>query len=748
MKASLLSTLCLFFILPNLLFAQCWDEQVNFPDTFLQDVHFIDDQIGWVVGGNGLVQKTTNGGMNWAQEDIGTSDGLTGVYFFNEATGWAVGDGDIWKYNDGSDWSPVVNPSSQELRDVYFATSQIGWAVGFDGTILKSFNGGSEWSVRTSNTNEALSSLFFIDDQTGWVVGSEGIVLKSTNGGDTWPFQTSITGSHLESVYFVNAQLGWTVGEGGIIFRTTDGGNTWVEQSSGVDNDLKDVHFLDSRNGWIVGEMDLVLRTRDGGFTWASQTIDPAGNIQAVFLTDAQNGWAVSNSGSVYNYSGGIELSLIASNVTGNLGEMVRLDILTEGFSLEDASFSLQWDTTFLDFLMVDEGSFNLDGLQIDDFNQDLVSIGRLGLSWHTPGEVTGVPDQTSIFQVVFQVKGTGCLNSPIKFTNIPTLITANFTTVGCRSIKLNPGLLIVPCDLPVNIPGLAETVANTEYLDTVEWTHYFNQDTLENDTILISVKKNGQDIGAVGDGVFDLKTNKDMDITDITELIQDNVLGFENINSAFALNYFWEVTPNYGDSLLDTTLGLRFYFSEEDLDFLRTSLDIPTLEATDLRFFKLSVEPEKSTCDNLSGVENPEIDVFVHAAQSAEGKWTLDQLENTNSLVGEMDIAGFSCGGIFVTNPLIIDPVQEISNLNHLAISPNPSNGVFNLNLWLKKPDQFTLYVFNSLGRVAYQSKLLVPDNAFQSELQLDHLPAGLYYLQLQNEKGEQAVQKLMISR
>lgn len=741
MKTSILSILCFFFWSP-LLVAQCWDGQVNFQDTFLHDVHFIGTQTGWVVGDSGLIRHTVDGGVTWIPQETNGDDGLKSVFFINEMAGWAVGDGEIWKFTNTGTWAPINNPSSQELFGVFFANASLGWAVGWEGTILKSFNGGNDWNSPPSGTTEALFDVFFIDEDIGWAVGSNGIVLKTTNGGESWPMQQSITSNHLESVYFVNELKGWAVGEAGTIFVTTDGGTNWTEQSSGASSDLKDVQFLDAKNGWAVGEVDL-LQTSDGGITWTNQTFDPAGGIQAAFLVDAQNGWAVGKEGTVYKYSGGLDLTFRVSNVVGNLGEMVQVDILTEGFSLENFSFSIKWDTTALDFIFVETTINSPAGLDINDFNQDSVGEGLLGVSWSTPSEVIDVPDQTAIFQITFRVRETGCVNSPINFANVPTPITANSNTFGCRVVKLKPGVLIVPCDLPVNIPGFAETRANTEYLDSVEWTHYFNQDSIEEDTILISVKKNGQDIGKIGDGIFNVQTSKELGITDITALIQ-SLPGYADINQAFAWNYFWEVTPNYGDPALDTTLGLRFYFSEADIDFLRVAMGNFDLEAEHLNFFKLNVEPEKNTCNNLAAVENPEIDVFVHAVQAGPGNWTLDQF-GTNSLVGEMDIAGFSCGGIFITDPLV--SVKEISSINHVVLSPNPSDGHFNLSLWLKKPDKLNLNIFNSLGAALFQQTLVIPGSSFQTGLQLDHLPPGIFFLQLKNGKGEQTVRKFVIN-
>jgi hypothetical protein len=49
---------------------------------------------GWAVGGAtalGRVKHTTDGGINWVNQDSGTNNLLTRVFFVDSNTGWAVG---------------------------------------------------------------------------------------------------------------------------------------------------------------------------------------------------------------------------------------------------------------------------------------------------------------------------------------------------------------------------------------------------------------------------------------------------------------------------------------------------------------------------------------------------------------------------------------------------------------------------------------------------------------------------------
>ena len=46
-------------------------------------IFFIDSNIGWAVGFNGLIQKTTNSGETWIRKSSGTSENLNKIVFYN-----------------------------------------------------------------------------------------------------------------------------------------------------------------------------------------------------------------------------------------------------------------------------------------------------------------------------------------------------------------------------------------------------------------------------------------------------------------------------------------------------------------------------------------------------------------------------------------------------------------------------------------------------------------------------------------
>jgi photosystem II stability/assembly factor-like uncharacterized protein len=53
-----------------------WSLQFSILQKTLSDVQFVDQNIGWVVGSQGSILQTTDGGMHWAAQHAGTSNSL------------------------------------------------------------------------------------------------------------------------------------------------------------------------------------------------------------------------------------------------------------------------------------------------------------------------------------------------------------------------------------------------------------------------------------------------------------------------------------------------------------------------------------------------------------------------------------------------------------------------------------------------------------------------------------------------
>ncbi len=100
---------------------------------------FVNGQLGWMVGYNGQIRKTADGGDTWQVQNAGLLYTINSVDFVDSQTGWAVVEnGLILHTSDGGDnWIKQNCGDDTYLADVYFPSATVGYAVGNNGTILK-----------------------------------------------------------------------------------------------------------------------------------------------------------------------------------------------------------------------------------------------------------------------------------------------------------------------------------------------------------------------------------------------------------------------------------------------------------------------------------------------------------------------------------------------------------------------------------------------------------------------------------
>jgi hypothetical protein len=123
-------------------------------DVSLLAISFTDVNIGTVVGHNGTILRTTDGGAIWTAQPSGTLAALRGAFFSQAGTGVVVGDsGTILRTTDGGlTWIHQLSGTAEDLNGVCFAHADCGTAVGKGGAILRTTTGGVTW-IRDEQSN-------------------------------------------------------------------------------------------------------------------------------------------------------------------------------------------------------------------------------------------------------------------------------------------------------------------------------------------------------------------------------------------------------------------------------------------------------------------------------------------------------------------------------------------------------------------------------------------------------------------
>ena len=319
----------------RLMVGKTWKFQRSGTRSNLNKVYFADANHGLIVGDEGVILTTTNGGVTWESQKSGTSNDL---YSFSLSPDGIllVGEGGIaMRYSLWTRSSSLLNcpPTAQEMEtveepiepieyhweivrqgswqtkftDIYFLSAQEGWAVGDDGTILRTTDGGITWQPQQSSVTEELQRIVFIDKKHGWITG-QGVFLRTENGGKTWHvIREGLKNFHnIRAIHFINPKEGWIGVDKGQILRTNDGGITWTLQQTGTTQQpITHLHFINSQEGWAIAPQrrtgGFILHTVDGGDYWQIQATTHQRGSGVHFL-NAKSGWVVLEDGTLTSH--------------------------------------------------------------------------------------------------------------------------------------------------------------------------------------------------------------------------------------------------------------------------------------------------------------------------------------------------------------------------------------------------------------------------------------------------------------
>ena len=225
-----------------------------------QGVSFANATTGWIVGTNGLVRRTTDGGAAWTPLDPPFADADTVGVLARDATHlWT------WSGRDGSD------PGS-----------------GYSGGMLaRSVDGGATWTVVFRDEAREVHRVFMLNNAEGWMISnaSAGPRLEhTTDGGATWtdmPIPSGAMGvpDYSWDVYFFDRCEGLLLVESTdntLVFYTRDRGATWEDQ------DLASLR--------VVIPLPIPIRARLTNFDFASRDDGYAAGFHESLVSYASDG--------------------------------------------------------------------------------------------------------------------------------------------------------------------------------------------------------------------------------------------------------------------------------------------------------------------------------------------------------------------------------------------------------------------------------------------------------------------------
>jgi photosystem II stability/assembly factor-like uncharacterized protein len=330
---------CVLFAAPSLhriaaqapKFKAIW-EPVNYKaDVSLFDVHFVDENTGWVAGGatemaGGIILFTKDAGHTWEVQhgDPQSSDrAVLALRFLDGKHGWATQNAPLntklLRTVDGQNWDEAGVIGSH-YADLAFTSESSGTYVEAN-TIYRTQNGGRTWQPAarcdvqtevdglTKKVECEFSAVHFPSPEVGYVAAGSVylkdlfFIFKTTDAGATWKSST-VPGSDggANAVTFTDTNVGYArtgYPDSGRLFRTTDGGKTWDGTGASPGVAMK---FADPQVGWSFHYKKLSFTT-NGGTRWTSRTFAFPVSPRAFSLASRTRAYVVGDHGMIYRYS-------------------------------------------------------------------------------------------------------------------------------------------------------------------------------------------------------------------------------------------------------------------------------------------------------------------------------------------------------------------------------------------------------------------------------------------------------------
>ena len=275
---------------------------------------FVSADRGWIVGEDGTIFYTEDGGLSWGNQISNTDRHLTDVFFVNDNVGYITGEGNshlVLKTTDGGlSWTDLsFGDSSNETNTIFFLDENTGWIGGTNTSvqpyIYRTDDGGLTWTEQDlpaviADQTAAITGVVFADENVGYAcVNSLYVqvpVLKTTDGGTTWDviFTSERDYHHIalrdaQSIAVVATSV---LGSGADkLYVSTDGGVNFSTYNQPVKNYAGGAVYRGDEIV-VVSDQSIVMRSPANGA--ALEVINESPRLNAIAWQDALNGWITS----------------------------------------------------------------------------------------------------------------------------------------------------------------------------------------------------------------------------------------------------------------------------------------------------------------------------------------------------------------------------------------------------------------------------------------------------------------------
>jgi photosystem II stability/assembly factor-like uncharacterized protein len=238
---------------------------------------FFYKSIGWVIG-EGKAAKTIDGGKNWTEMNLNNYSKLKQIKFSNPNIGWIVGEnGLLLKTTDGgNNWLKVIHlPKVNEINSIltFPDKPESIIIVGSKGLFAISEDEGITWKTSKVFGQKEINSIECSDNMNFVIAGKNGLLMNTKDGGKQWnsiklPEKASKTD-------FISA----IILENGSYFVSSGNGNLYYTNNNGESWYNPDIAEISSRSTFY-GNNKLISVGKNGNYF----VIDDVNKFESVYL--------------------------------------------------------------------------------------------------------------------------------------------------------------------------------------------------------------------------------------------------------------------------------------------------------------------------------------------------------------------------------------------------------------------------------------------------------------------------------
>ncbi|HOZ06821.1 MAG TPA: YCF48-related protein [candidate division Zixibacteria bacterium] len=286
---------------------------------------FVDATTGWLVGVDGRIVKTTDGGTTWIEQASQTNRTLRAVDFVSRQDGWVVGDdGRVRRTEDGgTTWSlPLLAVTDRSLSAVEGVTARRVFAVGEEGILYYSLDAGRRFSAVPLEDAGPLRDIV-VFDTSAVAVGDDGFIARFFNYDweierltadttvdtlpvdpdtlpDDFPADTVIDTTFVPGDTIVDTTYWWPDTLVDTTYFTVDTIWSGFETvTAEVDDNLLGVAYAGGNSLWAVGENGVFLSSDDRGASWEVVDLGVTAHLTSVASDGAGGGIITGLNGTV-----------------------------------------------------------------------------------------------------------------------------------------------------------------------------------------------------------------------------------------------------------------------------------------------------------------------------------------------------------------------------------------------------------------------------------------------------------------